>query len=307
MLQTKNNLVKILDFVNLPKNKDSIDSNSSNTSNSFAGVRFPVCAMTLRAAGSMRFRWAEKNPVRDKMFSQICGDFAEFADLTNFTVCVGTKTPVPVQLDHTHIVYDVKNAGDTYQKIGDGIITTNRELVPTITVADCVPIFLFDPVTGVFGIVHSGWKGTGIIADAIELARENYGARACDFRVIIGPHIHDCCYIVDDKRAKWFSENFTPECVRPLENGTLVDWKFGDDDNTLGKLYDCNTWPVKLYRLSLARANLAVLEKAGVPFQNINVYDDCTCCDTQFGSNRRETKENGRPDLFTVQAAFIRF
>lgn len=273
MLQQMNNLVKTLEFVNLPEKTA------------------PSCAMTLKAAGSMRFRWAEKNVVRDQMFSKICKE----------------KIPVPVQLDHTHIVYDVKNAGDTFEQIGDGIITVNKNLVPTITVADCVPIFLFDPVTGVFGIVHSGWKGTGIIKDAIELAGKNYGARALDFRVIIGPHIHDCCYIVDGKRAQWFSENFTPECVRPLEDGTLVDWKFGEDDDNSGKLYDSKSSPVKLYRLSLARANLSVLEKAGVPRVNINVYDDCTCCNKIFGSNRRETKENGRPDLFTVQAAFIKF
>lgn len=267
--------VKLLQFNNLPQDLDS---------------KVPVCGMTLKAAGSMRFRWAEKNAVRDNMFSKICGE----------------KIPVPVQLDHTHIVYDVKNANDTFQKIGDGIITTNKSLVPTITVADCVPIFLFDPVTGVFGIVHSGWKGTGIISDAIALAGQNYGARAVDFRVIIGPHIHDCCYIVDDKRAAWFGENFTPQCVRPLEDGVLVDWKFGDDDKT-EKIYSAATSPVKLYRLSLELANLAVLDRVGVPRQNINVYDDCTCCDVQYGSNRRETKENGRPDLFTVQAAFIHF
>ena len=36
-----------------------------------------------------------------------------------------------------------------------------------------MPLYLYDPVTGVFGIVHSGWKGTGIVVDAIELAKNN--------------------------------------------------------------------------------------------------------------------------------------
>ena len=34
---------------------------------------------------------------------------------------------------------------------GDGVITGNRELVPCVTVADCMPIFVFDPESGCFG------------------------------------------------------------------------------------------------------------------------------------------------------------
>lgn len=236
----------------------------------------PQCGLTLRAAGSMRFRWAETNELRNQTLQQIAGP----------------REPVPVQLDHTHIVYDIKTAADTSQKIGDGIITVNKSLMPVVTVADCVPIYLYDSVTGVFGIVHSGWKGTGIAVDAINLACKNYGSKVEDFSVVIGPHIHDCCYIVDQNRADYFAENFTPECICPLEPGVKVDWNNGDGP---------------LFRLSLLKANLAALKKAGVPDSNIAYCEDCTSCNSMYGSNRRETKENGRPDAFTVQAAFVRF
>ena len=240
----------------------------------------PVCGLTLLAAGSMRFRWNEKNPNRR------C--------LSASRRCVETSV-VPVQLNHTHIVYDVKEAADTQDKIGDGIITTNRVLVPTVTVADCMPLYLYDPVTGVFGIVHSGWKGTGIVCDAITLAEKNYGAKAEDFCIVLGPHIRDCCYIVNEERAQWFSENFTPDCVKPLEEGVKVTW---------------NTGASQLYRLSLEKANIAALQKAGVPRENIWIHSACTCCtkvngEYIYGSNRRETQLNGQPDKFTVQAAFI--
>ncbi len=233
----------------------------------------PLCGLTLRSAGSMRFRWNETNPNRDLLKSAV----------------------VPVQLDHTHIVYDVKEAGDTDGKIGDGIITVNRELVPTVTVADCMPLFLYEPETGVFGIVHSGWKGTGIVTDAISLAEKNYGARAENFLVVLGPHIRACCYIVNEERAKWFSENFTPECVTPLEPGVEVSWNTGNGP---------------LYRLSLEKANFAALEKIGVPSQNIWIHPGCTCCtkvngEYIYGSNRRETMINKKPDAFTVMSAFI--
>jgi len=247
----------------------------------------PLCGLTLHSAGSMRFRWNEDNPNREKVFQN-------FHLLGQRSSC--SKTVVPVQLDHTHIVYDVKKADDTQGKIGDGIITVNRDLMPSVTVADCMPLYLYEPVTGVFGIVHSGWKGTGIVADAIELAGRNYGAKASDFCVVLGPHIRDCCYIVNEERASWFSANFTPDCVRPLEAGTEVSW---------------NTGGGPLYRLSLEKANLAALQKAGVPKQNIWVHPACTCCTKNtagtyiYGSNRRETTAAGAPDKFTVQTAFI--
>ena len=242
----------------------------------------PLCGLTLCAAGSMRFRWNEVNPNRSAVFEAL----------------ETTGQLVPVQLDHTHIVYDVHEAGDTAEKIGDGIITANRSLIPSVTVADCMPLYLYDPVTGVFGIVHSGWKGTGIIVDAINLAARNYGARVSDFCVVLGPHIRDCCYIVNKERADWFSENFTPDCLRPLEAGVKVDWNTGEGP---------------LYRLSLEKANLAAIKKAGVPDENIWVHPACTCCTKNaagnfiYGSNRRETSAAGQPDMFTVQAAFVKY
>lgn len=258
------------DFITLPFIRNKIPLESA-----------PVCGMTVRSAGSMRFRWNENNPVRQSAIERLSALF-------------GGNTFVPVQLDHTHIVYDVKVPSDIFEKIGDGIITTNRKLIPTVTVADCVPIYLFEPETGVFGIVHSGWKGTGIAVDAIRLAEKNYGAKAENFSVTIGPHIHDCCYIINEERARFFSENFTPDCIKELEAGVTVDWNNGNG---------------KLYRLSLAEANLASLKKAGVSESNIYVCSDCTCCskDGLYGSNRRETKLNGLPDKFTVQAAFCAF
>ena len=244
----------------------------------------PVCGLSLKAAGSMRFRWNETNPNRELLKSAVV------------PAGLSTVSIVPVQLEHTHIVYDIKESSDTAGKIGDGIITTNKTLVPSVTVADCMPLYIYEPETGVFGIVHSGWKGTGIVADAIKLAEKDYGARAQNFCVVIGPHIRACCYIVNEERAKWFSENFTPDCVTPLEPGVKVSWNSGGGP---------------LYRLSLEKANLAALRTAGVQQENIWIHPACTCCTKKngsfiYGSNRRETSENGKTDAFTVQAAFIK-
>jgi len=245
--------------------------------------------MTLRKAGSMRFRWNETNPNRQNNFSKIL-------TTTDYSV-------VPVQLDHTKVVYDIKSAEDTKGKIGDGIITKNPLLVPTITIADCMPIFLFDPVTEVFGIVHSGWKGTGIIEEAVKLAEKNYSSKPEDIKIVLGPHIHDCCYIVDEERARYFADNFTPDCIEPLNLNAL-------DQNAPGtkKLpsFVWNNGNGPLFRLSLEKANLAVLEKSGIKEENITICLNCTACSEGdiFGSNRRETAEKGK-DNFTVMAGFV--
>ena len=146
----------------------------------------PKCYLSLLKAGSMRFRWNEKNQNRENFIQKIQNQ--------------NGKIFVPVELNHTKDVYDVKNADDTNEKVGDGIITTNKNLIPCVTVADCVPIYFFDRKTGVFGIVHSGWKGTGIIEKALLLANKNYNSLPSDFSVVIGPHINDCCYIVNKER-----------------------------------------------------------------------------------------------------------
>lgn len=234
--------------------------------------------MTVRKAGTMRFRWNETNENRVRLLAALCG----------------TKQPVSMELTHSKIVYDILSQADTDGRTGDGMITRNAALVPVVTVADCVPLFLYDEHTGVFGVCHSGWKGTGIIAEALALAREKYGSDPRDVCIAIGPHIHDCCYTVDERRAACFAEQFTPECVEKTT---------GEDGNVC-------------YRLSLAKANIAVLARAGIRTENIVLADDCTACSQDarggypFGSFRRQAAglrhlpADEQSRAMTVQAAF---
>lgn len=272
---------KNIDYIEFPFIKNGLPLEITTDLKCFANA--PVCCMTLRAAGSMKFRWETPNHHREEILSSIERQ-------------AGNKIFVPVELNHTHTVYDVHSAIDTKGLVGDGIITKDKNLIPTVTVADCMPIYLYEPVTGVFGIVHSGWKGTGIVVDAINLAKKKYGVKAENFCIAMGPHIRSCCYIVNQERAAYFSENFTPDCVEPLsfEQSVKVAWNNGGG---------------KLYRLSLEKANIAIIKKAGVLMENIFVHQDCTCCskDCLYGSNRRETSLAGKPDVFTVQAAYIKW
>ncbi len=164
---------------------------------------------------------------------------------------------------------------------GDGILTVNRSIIPAITVADCMPVWLFDPVSGCFGIVHSGWRGTGIVQNAIELAQEQWGARPRDFFVILGPHIRECCYTVDSERAELFRTTFGSGCVQEDKARTAAE----------------SPWP---WRLSLETANRDLLLSLKVPADHITVTGECTSCLEEYGSNRREGASE-----FTHMAAFI--
>lgn len=239
----------------------------------------PLWGMSLLAAGSMRFRWNEENSNRDSFLRRLAGN--------KRAPNSAAKKTVPLELIHSKTVYDLKSGDETFGKQGDGMITRNRNLIPVVTVADCVPIYFYDTESRAFGIVHSGWKGTGIIADAISLAKKNYGANEKNILVAIGAHIKNCCYAVDEARTKFFADAFGADCVKKI-------------DDTGGERF----------MLSLERANLSVLERIGILEENIVLAKNCTCCDSAFGSFRREAAPLDIADksrAFTVQAAFVGF
>ena len=270
----------------------------------FSGENAPLWGMTLRNAGSMRFRWNEKNENREKLLSKIAGGRInqEKAAKTESGHTRSQKLPSEqhckisqVQLDHTKIVVFAEDENSTREMIADGIVTCNKNLMPVVTIADCVALYLFDCKTGGFGIVHSGWKGTGIVVNAINLMKEKFGSEPENILTGISACIHDCCYIVTEDRAEYFRKNFGEDCIKPLENKTEEEMKAIRSWNGL-------TGP--LFRLSLVEANLQLLKNAGIQEGNIAVLDECTSCNSAFGSNRRETSEGS---TFTVQAAFVRF
>lgn len=292
----------------------------------------PRWGMTLRAAGSMRFRWDEENKVRDQMLAEICGNHSAGGVLQKECHSAGGDAlqnkshsanaplfPVPIELIHSKIIYCVEKHDETLGKQGDAIITKNHFLLPAVTVADCVPIFFYDKKSGAFGVAHSGWKGTGIASDVVCEMCKKFDTSVENILVAIGPHIHKCCYFVDEERADYFVKNFGAECVTEIRKENLSDEqrdKIFSDDGKGDKCDNSNNCDngdkgdkcsehgkgVKKFWLSLETANIISLKKIGVKEDNITVASDCTCCNEMFGSFRRQTCGHGEP--MTVQAAF---
>ena len=79
---------------------------------------------------------------------------------------------------------------------GDGLVARDRGTALTVTLADCVPVFIAHP-SGVVGLLHSGWRGTaGRIIDVAVAALAHAGCPASEVQVHLGPAICGRCYEV---------------------------------------------------------------------------------------------------------------
>lgn len=98
----------------------------------------------------------------------------------------------------------------------DGLVTALPGLALSILTADCQPVLLADPVAGVIGAAHAGWKGAvaGVLEATVN-AMVALGARPADIRAVIGPtisqrnyevgpEVYDTVMTADDAAARFF-------------------------------------------------------------------------------------------------------
>jgi copper oxidase (laccase) domain-containing protein len=80
----------------------------------------------------------------------------------------------------------------------DGHATAATGVLLTITVADCIPIYLAAPAHGAVALLHSGWRGTaaGILERGLEQLAEHTGCVAADVVMHCGVGICGECYEV---------------------------------------------------------------------------------------------------------------
>jgi YfiH family protein len=144
-----------------------------------------------------------------------------------------------------------------------------------VVTADCVPVFLFDPVRRAVGLVHSGWRGTAecIAPKAAALLQEQYGSRPEDLLVCLGPHICGRCYEVGAELIPPFRASFSEaEC---------------------GRFFPPAQAPGK-YLLDLSEAIRLSLTRAGVPPEQIRSSGRCTFEDPRLCSWRRDKQKEER-------------
>lgn len=162
----------------------------------------------------------------------------------------------------------------------DGLITD----VPGITLvtfyADCVPLYLVDPVHGAIGLSHSGWRGTvgkmgKVTLDAME---EAFGTKAEDVIAAIGPSICNDCFEVGEE--------------------VVMEFKAAFDSKFHKEIFYPNGKAGK-YQLDLWKANQLILQEAGVLAEQIHITNVCTMCNSDYlFSHRRVGEERGNLAAF---------
>ncbi len=79
----------------------------------------------------------------------------------------------------------------------DGLLTDQVGVLLTVTVADCIPIYLIDPTRAICALLHAGWRGTsaGILGRGVSLMGQ-VGCRVSDIIMYLGAGICGSCYEV---------------------------------------------------------------------------------------------------------------
>ena len=203
-------------------------------------------------------------------------------NLSRFALAVGVDPAAVVsvpqvhgnrvhRVDHRHrgMGY-VLEAGFT----GDGYVTADPTVAVGVKTADCTPILLEAEVAGrvvAVSALHAGWKGTvaDIAGEGVghltELACEVSGVAASEvtIRAAIGPCIHAECFEVKE------------DCLAAVRGA------WGED---------AEAWILRRdggFYLDLPAMNRALLLRAGVREENLDVCGLCTMCHPELFYSHR--------------------
>jgi len=80
----------------------------------------------------------------------------------------------------------------------DGHATSSAGVLMTVTVADCTPVYLLDPVQGAMALLHAGWRGASsrILERGVRLLAGRAGSKVEDLVMHCGVGICGRCYEV---------------------------------------------------------------------------------------------------------------
>jgi YfiH family protein len=154
----------------------------------------------------------------------------------------------------------------------DGLTTTDPNILLSITIADCVPIFFYDSNKKIIGLAHSGWRGTvaNIVGEAVR-AIESLGGSSSNLLVALGPGINVCHFEIQSDVLDRFSAY--SECIEHRAGKIFVDLK----KIITKQLVDC-----------------------GVQVSNIENHPDCTMEGDRYFSYRRD-----KPAIVETMVAVI--
>ena len=264
-----------------------IYSNSNNTTKYHDGAVPYITAKNLDATGIVSHAFSTRlGGVSEGIYSSMNLTFTRDDDpvkvLENFEIfgnTIGAKTSDMVYAMQTHTT-NVLEVTSCHKGMGiikdrdfsdiDGLVTNEPGLTLVTSYADCVPLFIVDPVKHAIGLSHSGWRGTvnNIAKVTVEKMTELYGTNPEDLIVFIGPSICRDCYEVSadvaDEFAKAYGSSVFDKILHVKNNGK--------------------------FKLNLWQANYSNFINCGVLAENIAITDICTCCNSDILYSHRASK-----------------
>ena len=148
-------------------------------------------------------------------------------------------------------------------------LTTNEKGITLVTFhADCIPIFIVDPINKAIGLAHAGWRGTAskIVQNLLNIMKKNYSSLSQNLICCIGPGIEKSCFEVDDLVIQKFKKSVISnqnKYVQQISNGKFL--------------------------VDLLGLNKQILLDNGVNNKNIFLSDLCTKCSNDLLFSHRQT------------------
>jgi len=159
--------------------------------------------------------------------------------------------------------------GRRHNSEADILLTRDPDCLLAVRVADCLPVILADPYSGIVAAVHAGWRGTakGVAAKAVQAMCE-LGANPANIIAALGPCIGPCCLTICEDVSRML-EHSCPGANRYISG--------------------------EIRTADLAAINMLQLSQTGVLNRHMDHVRSCTCCQTElFFSHRRDKGRTGR-------------
>jgi len=173
------------------------------------------------------------------------------------------------QVHQTDILY-CNGPGRMHAQQADILLTNQANTALAVRVADCLPVLLADPITGIVAAVPAGWRGTAadIVGSAIS-AMLKRGATRQHLLAWLGPCIGPCCFAIGEETAETLKQSVSgAETCISCASGLHAD---------------------------LRGINRLQLHEAGISDAHIESVSACTACDAEhFFSFRRDHGRTGR-------------
>lgn len=190
--------------------------------------------------------------------------------------------------DQTHssnfhrVTLDDKGRGafqiDTAIKDTDALYTYEPNLLLCSFAADCVPVIFYNEVSGLIGVIHSGWQGTvkEISLKLFEHLKQGEQCNPNDFHVQIGAALSQEKFEVDEDVYLKFKD-------------------LGYADDFL--YYNDQTYK---YHIDNQQTVKKQCELAGIPAEQITINQTCTYVSPD-GFSYRQDKKSGRHLSFIMK------